>query len=71
MPSFPRELYHDQRRSDAADAPKGTAAVEQLGSLPKALSSFAGQLKKRVTLRVDANVLAWLKQQGRDYPPTH
>jgi uncharacterized protein (DUF4415 family) len=35
--------------------------------LPSELAGFYKPIKKPVTLRLDADVLAWLKKQGRGY----
>jgi len=45
------------------------AAARRKGShaLPKELAEFYRPIKKPVTLRLDADVIAWFKRQGRGY----
>ena len=46
---------------------KASAGKRRLAYLPAELTGMYRPLKMPVTLRLDADVLAWLKRQGRGY----
>lgn len=46
---------------------KASAGKKRLPYLPAELAELYRPLKMPVTLRLDADVLAWLKKQGRGY----
>jgi uncharacterized protein (DUF4415 family) len=50
-----------------AQAGRGGAAAGRPGTLPEELSGMYKVVKKPVTLRLDADVLAWFQRGGRGY----
>jgi uncharacterized protein (DUF4415 family) len=54
-------------KSRRARAAKGRARKKRVPYLPPELAALYKPLKMPVTLRLDADILAWFKKQGRGY----
>jgi uncharacterized protein (DUF4415 family) len=59
-----RQPKAKQRKSAAKKAARGRGATEEWASPDEQMYK---PIKKPVTLRLDADVLAWFKTQGRGY----
>jgi uncharacterized protein (DUF4415 family) len=57
-----------KRRKRVTKGPKTKSAKERTFSpIPAQIADYYRPLKKPVTIRIDADVLAWFKKDGRRY----